>query len=330
MDHPPQPADARTDSNHLRSLIAELGKGRSANTERRRWTGVKTVLNWGALEIGDDGEPRCPAGIAHGLKVRGAQRSTVEDVGVVPTVGRDVDVRLGHRTGRGTEMVRPADDPRWGRAPDRRGRRVGATQLRGRSRDRRYVAHRSRQPGDTGLTMDGQRRTHRTPAVRRAKGRVGTPRAVGPTFRRPRPRSFASTWTGSLADSPTLSSSPRHARGAAERPPSPARRLEACPPAGLPGAAPARGDEPARASAPRLHSMATVRRRAHDCGPLGRLGLRSDDGGLLRQRPSERRCHCRRSGSRYAARFAAQRIRSRLRHRHSPFGSLNASAGKSG
>jgi hypothetical protein len=70
---------------HLRALIAELGKGRSPNTERRWWTGVKAVLNWGALEVDADGQPRCPIGVAHGLKVRGARRSTVEDVGEVPT-----------------------------------------------------------------------------------------------------------------------------------------------------------------------------------------------------------------------------------------------------
>jgi integrase len=70
---------------HLRTLIAELGKGRAPATERRWWTGVKTVLNWGALETGDDGEPRCPAGIAQGLKPRGVRRASVDDVGEVPT-----------------------------------------------------------------------------------------------------------------------------------------------------------------------------------------------------------------------------------------------------
>jgi integrase len=72
---------------HLRGLVAELGRGRAPNTERRRWTSVKTVLNWGALEIGADGRPRCPAGLTQGVKARGAQRSTVDDVGEVPTTG---------------------------------------------------------------------------------------------------------------------------------------------------------------------------------------------------------------------------------------------------
>lgn len=74
------------DRDRLRALIAVLGKGTAANTERRRWTTVKAVLNWGADEIGPDGQPRCPAGIARGLKVRGAERATVDDVGEVPTV----------------------------------------------------------------------------------------------------------------------------------------------------------------------------------------------------------------------------------------------------
>jgi integrase len=74
------------DRDDLRKLVTELGQGRAPNTERRRWTTVKAVLNWGALELGPDGRPRCPAGLSRGLKVRGAGRSTVEDVGEVPTV----------------------------------------------------------------------------------------------------------------------------------------------------------------------------------------------------------------------------------------------------
>lgn len=74
------------DRDRLRKLIAELGQGKAPNTERRHWTTVKAVLNWGAAEVGSDGQPRCPAGVATGIKVRGAERSTVEDVGEVPTV----------------------------------------------------------------------------------------------------------------------------------------------------------------------------------------------------------------------------------------------------
>ncbi|MGH9137871.1 MAG: tyrosine-type recombinase/integrase [Acidimicrobiales bacterium] len=74
------------DRDRLRTLIAALGKGTAANTERRRWSTVKAVLNWAADETGPDGQPRVPPGVARGLKVRGAERATVEDVGEVPTV----------------------------------------------------------------------------------------------------------------------------------------------------------------------------------------------------------------------------------------------------
>ena len=74
------------DRDRLRALIAALGKGNAPNTERRRWSTVKAVLNWAAGEVGPSGLPRCPAGLTFGLKVRGAERSSVEDVGEVPTV----------------------------------------------------------------------------------------------------------------------------------------------------------------------------------------------------------------------------------------------------
>lgn len=70
----------------LRALLSELGKGSAPNTERRRWTTVKAVLNWAAEEDGPDGRPRCRAGLASGLKARGATRASVDDVGAVPTV----------------------------------------------------------------------------------------------------------------------------------------------------------------------------------------------------------------------------------------------------
>ncbi|MGH9116332.1 MAG: tyrosine-type recombinase/integrase [Acidimicrobiales bacterium] len=74
------------DRDRLRGLIAELGRGTAPNTERSRWTYVRAVLNWGADEVNTEGELRCPAGLTRGLKVRGAQRSTVEDVGEIPTI----------------------------------------------------------------------------------------------------------------------------------------------------------------------------------------------------------------------------------------------------
>ena len=70
----------------LRHLINVLGREHAPNTERRRWSTVKAVLNWGASEFGRDGAPRCPAGLTFGLKVRGAERASVDEIGEVPTV----------------------------------------------------------------------------------------------------------------------------------------------------------------------------------------------------------------------------------------------------
>jgi integrase len=70
---------------HLRRMLTAIGEGRAANTERRYWISVKSVLNWGAREVDPGAAPRVAPGLTIGVAVRGSTSTTVGEVGAVPT-----------------------------------------------------------------------------------------------------------------------------------------------------------------------------------------------------------------------------------------------------
>lgn len=71
---------------HLRRLLVKMCNGRKANTERRYWANVRTVLVWASKEKAADGSPRLGSDVWSAVAVRPAPITSLEEVGAVPDV----------------------------------------------------------------------------------------------------------------------------------------------------------------------------------------------------------------------------------------------------